>query len=311
MSKKEEVIYQKGGKKPKKVQYIGGLFLGKLGMIAIPDEKQLAIYSQVVYNNTPYHKEDELVAKGEAGNPIPTKVGKASPIKYVFYVIKENRTYDQVLGDVKEGNGDTSLTIFGAKITPNEHALVKEFVLLDNFYVDGTVSADGHNWSTGAYADDYLEKQWPNPYGGRGGDYSGEGEREIANNKNGFIWDFCKKYGVTYRSYGEFVDPPDKVHIPVLAGHVCTWFNTFGGEISDTTRFKEWKRDFDSLYPPSTRRRNSVRCVFLTITSEGLKKNRPTPFAAVADNDLGVGMFVDYLSHSPIWKENSHFYFRG
>jgi len=92
------------------------------------------------------------------------------------------------MGDVADGAHDSSLVLFGKKITPNQHALVKEFVLLDNFYVDGEVSADGHNWSLGAYATDYLEKNWPTNYGGRGGTYDAEGTRKIANNKNGFIW---------------------------------------------------------------------------------------------------------------------------
>src|SRR5678815_4350926 len=154
--------------------------------------------------NTPYNKEKESSGKGEPGNPIPMKVGERSPIKYVFYIIKENRTYDQVLGDVKEGNGDTSLVLFGEKVTPNQHKLAKEFVLLDNFYVDGEVSADGHNWSMGAYATDYLEKNWVTSYGGRGGEYDAEGTRGIANNKNGFIWDNCRRNNVSYRTYGEF-----------------------------------------------------------------------------------------------------------
>ncbi len=139
-----------------------------------------------MYNNTPYTKERELNSKGEAGNPIPMKVGDPSPIKYVFYIVKENRTYDQVLGDMKEGNGDTSLVFFGEKITPNQHKLAKEFVLLDNFYVDGEVSADGHNWTLAAYATDYLEKTWPTSYGGRGGDYDAEGNRDIANPRKWF-----------------------------------------------------------------------------------------------------------------------------
>ena len=92
------------------------------------------------------------MAQGEEGNPVPMQVGKSSPIKYVFYIIKENRTYDQVFGDMTEGNGDTSLGLFGEKITPNLHELASEFVLLDNFYVDAEVSADGHNWSMGGYA---------------------------------------------------------------------------------------------------------------------------------------------------------------
>ena len=106
-NKGEEVVYQEGGKEQKvKVQYIGGLFKGTLSVLNTPDEKQMAVYSQAVYNNTPYIKDKEMVSEGAAGNPIPQKVGDPSPIKYIFYVIKENRTYDQVLGDVPEGNGD-------------------------------------------------------------------------------------------------------------------------------------------------------------------------------------------------------------
>ncbi len=160
-----------------KVQYIGGLFKGTLGILEIPDDNQMGIYSRSVYNNTPYNKNKEVSSEGAAGNPVPQKVGDPSPIKHIFYIIKENRTYDQVLGDIPEGNGDPSLVLFGEKITPNQHAIAREFVLLDNFYVNGEVSADGHNWTMGAYATDYLEKNWPTSYGGRGGIYPGEGAR--------------------------------------------------------------------------------------------------------------------------------------
>src|SRR5438045_4986191 len=112
-----------------------------MSIIDVPSPKQLGIYSQQVYQNTPYTKEKEIQSQGEDGNPIPKKIGDPSPIKYVFYIVKENRTYDQVLGDVKEGNVDTSLVLFGEHVTPNQHKLAKEFVLLDNFYVDGEVSA--------------------------------------------------------------------------------------------------------------------------------------------------------------------------
>ncbi|HXC06910.1 MAG TPA: bifunctional YncE family protein/alkaline phosphatase family protein, partial [Bacteroidia bacterium] len=174
--KEEEVVYQHGSQKiTGKEQYIGGLFQGTLSKIPVPDANLLGTYSFQVYRNTPFHKQNMLSAEGETGNPIPRKLGEQSPIKHVFYIIKENRTYDQILGDVKQGNGDTSLVLFGQKSTPNQHALVNEFVLYDNFYVDGEVSADGHNWSTGAYATDYLEKTWPTYYGGRGGEYESEG----------------------------------------------------------------------------------------------------------------------------------------
>jgi Phosphoesterase family/Lactonase, 7-bladed beta-propeller len=306
MRKREEVIYQKGDStNPVDVQYIGGLFKGTMSVIDIPDEKTMAVYSKAVYDNVPYNKEKESISAGEAGNPIPLKVGDPSPIKYVFYIIKENRTYDQVLGDMPEGNGDTSLVLFGEKITPNQHALAREFVLLDNFYVDGEVSADGHNWSLGAYATDYLEKTWPTSYGGRGGSYDAEGNREVANNKNGFIWDLCKRNGVSFRTYGEFADDY-KANIPVLEGNFCPYYTSWDESVRDTSRFYQWKREFDSLLTVNAvPKLNTLR--FINDHTEGLRIERPTPFAHVADNDLAVGLFVEYLSKSPIWKETAIF----
>lgn len=303
LNKTEEVYYQKGqNSKPEKGQYIAGLFRGTLSIIDEPDSKTLSLFSKTVYANTPYTKDKESVSEGKDGNPIPYKLGNPSPIKHVFYIIKENRTYDQVLGDVKEGNGDTSLVLFGEKITPNQHALTHEFVLLDNFYVDGEVSADGHNWSMGAYATDYLEKTWPTSYGHRGGDYDAEGNRAIANNKNGFIWDFCKRAGVTYRTYGEFADNY-KPNIPVLRDHYCRYFTSWDQKVRDTVRFGQWKHEFDSLLSVGNLPQlNTLR--FINDHTEGLKENRPTPFAHVADNDLAVGLFVEHLSHSSIWNES-------
>ena len=305
MRKKEEVIYQEGDiKKPVDVQYIGGLFKGTLSIINEPDEKQLGIYSQVVYKNTPYSKTSETLSKGEAGNPVPMKLGEASPIKYVFYIIKENRTYDQVLGDVPEGNGDTSLVLFGKNITPNLHKLANEFVLLDNFYCDGEVSADGHEWSMGAYATDYLEKTWPTNYGGRGGNYDGEGMRGVANNKV-YIWNQCSEKNISYRTYGEFTDAVT-ANIPVLNNHFSPTYTGWDLSVKDTSRFYQWKNEFDSMLVNNTIPRfNTLR--FGNDHTEGLRKGKLSPFAHVADNDLAVGMFVDYLSHSPIWNQAAVF----
>jgi YVTN family beta-propeller protein len=302
--KGQVVVYQEGGIEHKiKVQYIGGLFRGTLNILPVPDDSQMAQYSKAVYNNTPYNKKTELLSEGAEGNPIPKKIGDKSPIKYIFYIIKENRTYDQVLGDMPEGNGDPGLVLFGEKITPNQHALAREFVLLDNFYVNGEVSADGHNWTMGAYATDYLEKNWPTSYGGRGGSYPGEVAREIANNKNGFLWDYCKRAGVSYRTYGEFIGDDGFPTIPVLKNHFCPYFTPWVQSVRDTVRFRQWKRDFDSLLAVnSVPQLSTIR--FINDHTEGLKLNTPTPFAHVADNDLAVGMFVNYLSHSPIWKES-------
>jgi YVTN family beta-propeller protein len=299
--KREEVIYQKGdSSKPVDIQYIGGLFKGTMSIIDMPDEKTMSLYSKAVYANVPYSKQRMETAEGEEGNPIPQKPGDPSPIKYVFYVIKENRTYDQVLGDMPEGNGDTSLVLFGENITPNQHKLAREFVLLDNFYVDGEVSADGHNWSLGAYATDYLEKNWPTSYGGRGGSYDAEGTRGLANNKH-FIWDMCKQKGISYRTYGEFADDY-KANLPVLEGHFCPYYTSWDESVRDTTRFYQWKREFDSLLAVNAvPRLNTMRLI--NDHTEGLRLGRPTPFAHVADNDLAVGMLAEYLSKSPIWKE--------
>ena len=257
---KQIVLHHEGDpNKPTSVQYIAGLFKGTMSILEVPDVKSLELYTAQVYRNTPYSKEKELLAAGEPGNPIPQKVGEASPIKYVFYVIKENRTYDQVLGDMKEGNGDSSLVLFGEKITPNQHALAREFVLLDNFYVDGEVSMDGHNWTMGAYATDFLEKNWVNSYGGRGGSYDGEGNRAVANNKGGFLWDHCKKAGVTYRTYGEFANK-NRPTIPSLEGHICPYFRDYDNSFPDTARFYQWKQEFDSLLAAgAVPRFNSVR----------------------------------------------------
>jgi hypothetical protein len=177
--------------------------------------------------------------------------------------------------------------------------------LLDNFYVDAEVSADGHNWSMGAYATDYLEKTWPTSYGGRGGKYDGEGNREIANNKNGFIWDDCKRNNVSYRTYGEFADNA-RPNIPSLKNNICNYFEGFDLNIKDSLRFTQWKRDFDSLLSINkVPHLNTVR--FGNDHTIGLRKGKPTPFVYVADNDLAVGMFVEHLSRSSIWKETAIF----
>lgn len=304
--KRAQLGYQLGVlKDAKAVQYIGGLMKGSMSIIPVPTELQLAKYSKAVYDNTPYNKNKELHSDAIAGSPIPQKIGDASPIKYVFYIVKENRTYDQVLGDMKAGNGDPALCIFGENITPNQHALAKEFVLMDNFYVDGEVSADGHNWTLGAYATDYLEKNWVTSYGGRGGEYDAEGTRAIANSKKGFIWDHAKRAGVSYRTYGEFADDY-KANIPVLENHFCPYYTSWDQSIRDTTRVGQWKRDFDSLYAAGALPQlNTLRLI--NDHTEGLKLGRPSPNAHVAENDLAVGMFVEYLSKHPIWNQSAIF----
>ncbi len=301
VKKSDNSGYQKGAINSRE-QYIGGLFKGTLSFITEPKPEQLKSYTHQVYINTPFNNKVANVAAGETGNPVPRRAGEKSPIKYVFYIIKENRTYDQVLGDMQQGNGDTSLCIFGKTVTPNEHAIANNFVLLDNFYVDAEVSADGHNWSMAAYATDFIEKTWPTSYGGRGGNYDSEGERRIGDPRDGYIWDYCKRAGVSYRTYGEFA-AYGKANIKSLNGHMCVQSPGFDLNTTDRKREEIWEHDFDSLVTVNAVPQfNSIRMG--NDHTSGQRKGAISPIAAVADNDQGVGRMIEHLSKSPIWKES-------
>jgi YVTN family beta-propeller protein len=293
-------------------EYIGSLFKGTVSVISAPDAERLREMTASVYANSPYSDKKRDAPGTAAGNPIPSKVGAPSPIKHVFYVIKENRTYDQVFGDIKEGNGDPGLCLFPEQVTPNHHALVRQFVLLDNFYCDAEVSADGHNWSMGAYATDYTEKSWPTSYGGRGGEYEFEGGYPAVYPSAGYLWDNCNRNGVTYRSYGEFTEnaasPGDtaKPLMPSLNGHIAPFYHGWDLNFSDVDRAKEWMKEFD-VYD-----RNGGLPQFQIIKlpndhTEGTRKGSLTPRAFVAQNDLALGMVVDRISHSRYWKESAIF----
>lgn len=287
------------------MEYIAALFQGTLSILEDPGADSLDYYTQMVYANTPYTKEKEKLAEGDPKGPIPRSADGSSPIKYVFYVIKENRTYDQLFGDLPQGKGDATLCLFPDSVSPNHHALATEFVLLDNFYVDAEVSADGHNWSMAAYATDYTEKVWPTSYGGRGGTYDFEGQREISYPKAGYLWDYCERAGISYRSYGEFANL-NEAYLKSLEGHTGPKFPGYDLTIKDTLRFNRWRDDFDSLLAiGAVPHLNTVR--FSSDHTAGARKGRPTPAAMVADNDLAVGMFVDHISHSSIWKETAIF----
>lgn len=286
-------------------QYIGSMFTGTLSMFEMPAKNQLTVLTRQVYQNTPYSKEKEKLAEGEANSPIPRTVGETSPIKYVFYIIKENRTYDQVFGDMPGGNGDSSLCLFPEKITPNQHALAREFGLLDNFYVDSEVSADGHNWSTAAYAPDFVEKTWPTSYGGRGGTYDYEGSRPVAFPKKGFIWDHAKRANISYRGYGEFAAYARRKG-SALDGRFCHKYPDYDLSVKDIDRVEVWKKDIDSLIAANAvPRLNTLRLG--NNHTAGARIGQLTPLAMVADNDLAVGRFVEHLSNSPIWNESAVF----
>jgi len=285
--------------------YSGRMFKGTLSIIPVPGEMELQAFTQAVYENTPYYKDIELNPEGEEGNPIPASLGDPSPIKYIFYVIKENRTYDQVFGDVEKGNGDSTLCLFGAKITPNHHNLAEMFTLFDNFYVNAEVSADGHNWSMAGYATDYAEKTWPTLYGQRGGTYDYEGNREITYPESGYIWDYCQRKGISYRSYGEFIGE-DGPWVKALEGHFDPNYIGFSMSDMDTVRFHRWKDDFDSLLAiGDVPRFNIIRLP--NDHTAGANLGSYSPKSMLADNDLALGMLVEHISHSKIWSESAIF----
>jgi len=204
-------------------KYTGSMVVGTLSAIPAPGAGVLRVDSgEVAANN----REDNGARDDrDAANPIPTagEPAGASPIKHVIYIIKENRTYDQVLGDTPVGDGDASLTLFGRRVTPNIHDLTARFGLLDNFYADAQVSADGHNWTTSANASDYNEKTWPQDYSpgaGRNRGYDFEGATTINLSPGGYLWDAAARAGISYRDYGEFaVNGGTPAAIP--AGGAC------------------------------------------------------------------------------------------
>ena len=292
-------------------QYIGGLFRGTLSIIAGPSPDDMARYTETAYRASPLRADFSPVAEPEGDrHPIPAKSGQSSPIKYCLYVIKENRTYDQVFGDMSEGNGDADLCLFPEAVTPNHHALAREFVLLDNFYVESEVSADGHEWSMAAYATDFVEKSWPLVY--RGGqkklDYPSEGAYTIARPSGGYIWDRCRQADVSYRSYGEFihngpkVGDPGKAAVPALEGHFDPQFRGYDLDYPDvkrTARFVEELRGFEQAG-------EMPRFIVLRLPNDhtyGQRRGKPTPTAMVAENDLALGQLVEALSKSKFWKE--------
>ncbi|MFO0891526.1 MAG: bifunctional YncE family protein/alkaline phosphatase family protein [Isosphaeraceae bacterium] len=297
-------------------EYIGGLFQGTLSVIPMPTPDRMAALSRTVYECSPVKKGVPAGVRGEQpppDHPIPGRVGGASPIQYVVYIIKENRTYDQVFGDMPEGNGDRHLCLFPESVTPNHHALAREFVLLDNFYVDGEVSADGHEWTMGAYATDFVERTWPLAYrGNRRVPYPSEGAFAIARPAGGYLWDRAAEKGVSYRSYGEFIKngktpaDPGTTSVKVLEDHFDPFFRSFDMDYPDVRRAERFLKELEGFEKAGEMPRLVVMRLPNDHTS-GTKPGSPTVLAALGDNDLALGMVVEGLSKSRFWSRMAIF----
>ncbi len=296
----------------RETEYIGNLFNGIVSVIPVPDGAQLKKYTRQVEKNNGFNEAAKRIVEKQRNvkpQPVPRRVGESSPIKHVVYIIKENRTYDQVLGDLPRGNGDPDICLFGRSITPNQHAFADEFVLFDNFYVDAEVSADGHEWSTAAIATDFVEKTWPTSYSGRGLPYPSGGVYEIAFPTKGYIWEAVARNGLSYRSYGEFVNIVEgriTAEHPALEGHVSPTYRPWDLTYPDTLRAEsfigelaEFERTGD--FP------NFIIMHLPNNHTDGTRPGAPTPRAMVADNDLALGRIVEAISRSSFWKETAIF----
>jgi len=300
-------------------EYIGGLFHGTLEIIDLPTgdkfKDQLATWTAQAYRCSPVQPDLRVSTRRAPDNPIPVKVGEPSPIKYCIYVIKENRTYDQVFGDMPEGNGDAGLCLFGEKIAPNHHKLARDFVLLDNFYVESEVSADGHEWTMGAYATDFVEKSWPMSYGhNKHGKYPypSEGNFLVARPAEGYLWDRAREAGVSYRSYGEFINngktpnDPGRSRVTALQDHFDEWYRGFDLDYSDQKRADRFISELKRFEAEG----EMPRLQIVRLPNDhtyGATPGKHTPVALVADNDLALGRFVEAVSHSKFWPQTAIF----
>jgi len=313
-----------------------GQYYNTLSVVAVPSAKKLAEFTQTALADLRYPllAQAKLPSrKDQIAQPVPERVGEPSVFQHVIYIIKENRTYDQVLGDVKAGNGDASLCNFGHRVTPNEHQLVRDFVLLDNAYCCGMVSADGHQWADSALATDYIEREfsgWPRSYPFGGDD-------ALALSPAGCIWDDALAHGKTVRDYGEFTwthkawkNPAQKGALDFLAcyhdfvsgsnaiAYICEP-NVASLRPCVVTNTASWDLDVPDVFRAAQfikelkqfeQTGNLPDFIILWLPSDhtsGTRFGSPTPAAQVADNDLALGQIVDAVSHSRFWTNTCIF----
>lgn len=313
---------------------------GSLSLVRMPSKRELAAMTEVALANLRYPllREAALPPRpGQPPRPVPERVGEPSVFEHVVYIIKENRTYDQVLGAEPRGKGDPELCIFGERVTPNHHKLAREFVLLDNTYCSGILSADGHQWSTTAIATDYMEKSFAGfprsyPDGMEDSDVDA-----LAYSPAGFLWDTVLAHGKTLRNYGEFAitrkrwadsDRKGKItwmdhwrdhtngtrtiHIysdpavESLRGHLATNYVGWDMDVPDVWRAERFLEEFRE-YERQGKWPNLILICLPNDHTSGTKAGAPTPAAQVADNDLAMGRIIEAISRSRFWPKTCIF----
>lgn len=270
---------------------IGSTLQGVVSFISRPDSAQMAAYTAQARRNCPYAPEQFHAAPIQSASAIPDKVGAACPIKYVLYIIKENRTYDQVFGDFRDaqghpaGNGDPHITMYGEKVTPNHHEIAREFVLLDNLYCNSEVSVDGHSWCDAAIANDFNQRSWILSYSKHG---HLPGNDDMATPSAGYLWDLCRRNGVTFKNYGE-----GAMRVP--SENRGRWKGA-----RDTQRVKYWIDDLHAAEKSG----DLPQFTIMSLGEDHTRGTRPgefTPDASVGSNDSALGQIVDAASHSRFW----------
>ncbi len=316
---------------------------GTVSIVPVPSSAALQTMTSQVFTNNHWDLAQNIES-ASGGSPktkpvaIPKKIGDPSLIKHVFLIIRENRTYDQILGDVAAGNGDFSLAVFGGKDTPNAHLLVQRFPLFDNFYDPSRQSADGHQWITegmAPYADDIQSPDWNRSYpGGNAGD-------ALAYHNKGFLFSEASAAGLPVKIYGEYVENDTFLQpngstsepswtdfyndalnfeagleptlhyqntvqaessVPAVSDHLIKNFPQFDLGIPDQFRVDLWVQDFNKDVAAGTVPTLSILWIMDDHTG-----GPPTPDAEQADNDLAVGRIIDYITHSKVWSTSAIF----
>jgi YVTN family beta-propeller protein len=286
-------------------QYVGNIQTGTASWIDPFTVEQLDAWTAKALANSPYRD-----PKLDEPSPLPN-------IEHVIYIVKENRSYDQVLGDMKEGNGDPSLVLFGENITPNLHKLAREFVLFDNFYVNGDVSADGQNWSTAAIAPDYVQKMWPSMYATRRDLYDFEEQDPLSLPPAGYLWTNAAAAGISLRNFGYMVNNKDPapapgaeqiagVRDPVLAKVTNPLYRGFDLGFPDVERTKVFLDELAEYEKTG----NMPRLIVMRLPNDhtsGTAAGKIAPLSAAADNDYAVGQLVEGVSKSRFWPNTAIF----
>jgi YVTN family beta-propeller protein len=288
-------------------QFVGRLQTGTASWIDPYSDEQLAAWTRTVFANSPYTD-----SKLDEANPLP-------PIEHVIYIVKENRSYDQVLGDIKEGNGDPSLVLFGENVTPNHHKLAREFVLFDNFYVNADISADGHHWSTAAISNDYVEMFWRSNAARRRPVYDFEGQEPTSAPPAGYLWTNAALAGLSLRNFGYYVENKTNAPVgseqvtavrdPVLARVTNRFFRGYDLDFPDVERAKVFLAELAD-YEKGAANTTMPRLIVMRLGNDHTSGTRPgaiAPLSSVADNDAALGQIVEGVSQSRFWRSTAIF----